>query len=51
MSSDAQLLIAKFRQMDEELRFLNDVWRRLDQKTRDRMLNNYSGRVPGKFKK
>ena len=49
MSIEAQLLIEKFRQMDAELNFLANVWSRLDQTTRDRMINDYAGRVPARF--
>lgn len=47
----AQLVQAKLRQMDEQIRFFEYVWGCMTQDERDFYTNNYRGPVPPKYNK
>lgn len=49
MGSKANLVAWKLRLMADQVKFLEAAWNSLSQEQKDRVINNYVGRVPMKY--
>ena len=50
MRREALIVATKIRLMGEEIKFLDYIWSTLTEETKDKLINDYLGFIPSKYK-